>query len=201
MNRALTVALLLVAPLLVAQTKPAAEAQPPAQAQPQATPSDPGKIKEVVRPDTGGNESPLVKAAKLAKARKQAGQPNKIVIDNDDVRNAKGKLILVTEKPLPEIKPLEKLPDDKKVPDRPNPAAAAKKVEEAKKEVASLENELARLEEEFYEEDDPDRRDSVLENRFDQAKKQLDRARQNLLDAREEQQRIEEQAATRNPNP
>lgn len=162
----------------------------------------PEKTKELPRPEVQQEgDSPLVKAAKAAQAAKGAKTPSKLVINNEDVKKSTGKLIFVTEKPLPKIETptADKLKQQQLTPD-PAPEVA-KRLDAARKAVADLEKEMGRLEEDYYNEDDSNYRDDEIAPRFEQARRQLDKARQDLINAREEQQKLEGQAATRNSDP
>jgi hypothetical protein len=161
------------------------------------------KPKELPRPEAQQEgDSPLVKAAKAAQAAKGVKAPSRLVINNEDVKKSTGKLIFVSEKPLPKIETpaADKLKQQKMTTPDPSPDVA-KKVDTARKAIADLEKELSRLEEDYYNEDDSNYRDEEIEPRFEQAKRQLEKARQDLIDAREKQQQLEGQAATRNSDP
>jgi hypothetical protein len=164
------------------------------------------KPKELPRPETQQEgDSPLVKAAKAAQAAKGVKAPSRLVINNEDVKKSKGKLIFITEKPLPKIETPAadkfKVQQEAKTSPPPGPEDVAKRVDTARKAISDLEKELGRLEEDYYNEDDSNYRDEEIEPRFEQAKRQLEKARQDLINAREEQQKLEGQAATRNSDP
>lgn len=158
-------------------------------------PKDSEEAKELARDEPDPADSPLVRAAKEARARNR-NAPSRTVLTNDDARKAKGTLILITEKPIdmgtvtrpkyPPRQPVQTGPTAEEL------AGVNAKLESARKEVSDLEKELSRLEEDYYNEDDPNYRDEVIEARFQQATKQLAVARQKLLDAREQQQKIEQ---------
>lgn len=169
----------------------------------EAPPKASTEARELAPDDPDPEDSPLVRAAKESRARNKKSPP-RVVLTNEDARKAKGGLILISEKPI-----------EKKSGPKPNPqsqrqaptgptaedlAAANAKLEAARKEVSDLEKELGRLEEDYYNEDDPNYRDRVIEARFQQATRQLAIARQKLLDAREQQQKIEQVQATRRPS-
>jgi hypothetical protein len=163
----------------------------------------PEKTKELPRPEIQQEgDSPLVKAAKAAQAAKGTRTPSKLVINNEDVKKSTGKLIFVTEKPLPKIETpaADKLKQQQMTTPDPAPDVA-KRVDTARKAIADLEKEMGRLEEDYYNEDDSNYRDDEIAPRFEQAKRQLEKARQDLINAREQQQKLEGQAATRNSDP
>ncbi|HUO84021.1 MAG TPA: hypothetical protein VM534_02815 [Thermoanaerobaculia bacterium] len=134
--------------------------------------------------DGPANESPLVRAA-----RKNAGPKDKakISIDDDDVRNSKGKMIVVSQVPLP--------PDEETPEPAENPAVEAQRrelaeqAEQAREEriagvrdrIEKLETELRQLEDEYYEETEPDDLGEFVVKRFDEAQRELEEARK-LLD-------------------
>lgn len=199
----LAVAILILPAVLIAQSSNQPATQQPATASPGPATQEPAP-KELAREDEiQPGDSPLVRAAKKARAKKK-GKTSK-VIDNQDVKNSTGKLILITEKPVDPAAAavVPALPDETRKDPKAVSAAvlATQRVETAKKDVEDLEKELRRLEDDFYNEDDANYRDGVIEPRFEQAKKQLDTARRKLLDAREEQQKLEAQAATRRSEP
>lgn len=185
-------AFLFSASVLLAQA--ASEAQKPAQAKPLAAPERKGEQQS--------QDSPLVRAAKANKANATKGKP-RVVISDKDVKNSTGKLIYVTEAPLPKLPPAPAAARPATTDQNPQvlAAQAEQRLRAAEKEVKSLEMELSRLENDYYEEDDSAYRDDVIEARFSQATRQLTEARQKLLNAREEHNRWAASAATRNPSP
>lgn len=133
-------------------------------------------------------ESPLVKAARESKARRE-GEKSRISITNDDVKKSDGKLIQSTSKPL------EPLPGSSDVEKTMRDVASAKEkksnrtdlqasITKYQQEVDTLEKELRRIEETYYNEDDPDYREDVLAVRFEETKRQLEAAREQLGAAR-----------------
>jgi hypothetical protein len=135
------------------------------------------------------NESPLVKAAKDAAAKR--GTKTRLTINDKDVKKSAGKLIETTTRPLPAV-PNQAAEIDKRNREAKTAAtseAAARKTGEDKvvkltKEVESLESELRRVEESYYDEDDPDFREDVIEKKFNDTKAKLEKARQDLEAAR-----------------
>lgn len=134
-------------------------------------------------------ESDLVKAAREAKAKKQA--TTKKPITNADLKKAKSKLI--THEPVPVATdttasaavtdtrgPIAK--DDERYRDR---KAGEERVKVLSAKVTELEKDLDRLEQSYYNENDPNERDTVIFKRFAQTKKQLEGARRELADARD----------------
>jgi hypothetical protein len=146
-------------------------------------------------------DSPLVRAAKANRARNKKS-PSTVVLNNDDVRKAKGNLIFITEKPLDPGTVKQLLAPTPRPAGPPTAtaadlAAATTRLEAARQEVSDLEKELGRLEEDYYNEDDATYRDQVIESRFAQATRQLQAARQKLLEARDQHQKIEQYRASR----
>ncbi|MBI2213668.1 MAG: hypothetical protein HYU52_08475 [Acidobacteria bacterium] len=136
------------------------------------------------------NESPLVKAAREAAAKRDAGSKSRRAITDKDVKSSTGKLIETTSKPLTPIRTAEdvearmraeRATEDAK---KQGPVIAAKAIETAEKRVAGLEAELRRIEETYYDEDDPDFREDVIEKRFEETKTKLEKAREELEAAR-----------------
>jgi HAMP domain-containing protein len=135
------------------------------------------------------NESPLVKAARDAAAKR--GTKTRLTINDKDVKKSAGKLIETTSRPLPAV-PNQAAEIDKRNREvkaaATSEAAAQKSVEDRvgklAKEVESLESELRRVEESYYDEDDPDFREDVIEKKFNDTKAKLERARQDLEAAR-----------------
>lgn len=135
------------------------------------------------------NESPLVRAARESKARREEGEKSRITITNEDVEKSGGKLIQTTTKPL------EPLPSSTPSAEEMRQVAAENarserradlqaQVARHQKTVTELEKELRRIEETYYNEDDPDYREDVLATSFEDTKKQLDEARKQLAAAR-----------------
>jgi hypothetical protein len=123
----------------------------------------------------------VVEAAKEAKARRK--KPSTKVLTNKDVKNSKGKLIM-----LPGAEGEEA--EQKKV-DGPSPLEQhdlnyharrdlEKDLEVAQANVTELEKELQHLENQYYEENDPDRRDKVIRTLFEEVKGKLQEARAEL---------------------
>jgi len=137
----------------------------------------------------GAGESPLVKAAQDAAAKR--GTKTRLTINDKDVKKSAGKLIETTSKPLPPVTNQAPETDKRELAPKaaPNPAPPAQKAVEERvgkltKEVESLEAELRRTEETYYDEDDPDFREDVIEKKFNETKAKLERARQDLDAAR-----------------
>jgi len=134
-------------------------------------------------------ESDLVKAARDAKAKKQAS--TKKPITNADLKKAKSKLIAHEPAPVATDTtasavvtdtrgPIAK--DDDRYRDR---KAAEERVKTLSAKVTELEKDLDRIEQSYYNENDPNERDTVIFKRFGQTKKQLEDARKELADARD----------------
>jgi hypothetical protein len=133
-------------------------------------------------------ESPLVKAAREAKARRD-GEKARISITNEDVKKSDGKITQTSTKPLerlPASSDVEKTMRDVAEAKQPRSGRAELQARVAKhqQEVDNLEKELRRIEETYYNEDDPDYREEVLAMRFEDTKRQLETAREQLAAAR-----------------
>jgi hypothetical protein len=141
----------------------------------------------VVAADT----SKLVDASKEAKPKRKASKSK--VITNEDVKNSKGKIIELQEKPLP---PVEKKKTDgpttlQQQDERHRTRLEAEgRVDGAARKVAELEKELEQIEQSYFEEDDPDVRDAVIPKKFTETKRALDQARAALFEAAGELDRI-----------
>lgn len=117
----------------------------------------------------------LVSAAKEAKAKRK--KPATQVLTNQDVKNSKGKLIILPEKPVDKNAPVTEV-------DPLSPLARAdvtyrqrrdldEKVVAAQAKVEKLAAELESVELRYYEENDPNRRDTVIRQQFELVKKEL----------------------------
>lgn len=136
-------------------------------------------------------DSPLVSAAKANVNHKKSTRK---VITNADVKKARAKLLVVSQKPAPLVTPAEtKGPIEKQDDELRARDAADARVAVAEKKVAGLEADLHRVEQSFYDENNPTYRDDVIQKRFDQAKRQLDEARKELADARDERAKFDKQ--------
>ena len=139
----------------------------------------------------GASDSPLVKAAKDAAARRESGSKTRLSIKDKDVKKSAGKLIETTSKPLPPVRAAEdvetRMRAEKAAADaRKNDGkeVAARDLAAAEKKVADLESELRRIEESYYDEDDPEFREDVIEKRFEDTKAKLEKARLELETAK-----------------
>ena len=123
----------------------------------------------------------LVEAAKDAKKKRK--DPSTKVLTNKDVKNAKGKLIVLPESAAPAA--------EEKKADGPTPLekhdanyrarlVLEAKLEEARSNVAALEKQLQDLESRYYEENDPDRRDRLIRKEFEETQEKLEEARAEL---------------------
>ena len=140
------------------------------------------------------SDSPLVKAAKSQPTDRAKA---KIQIDNNDVKNSKGKL---TEfKKVPKSASMTPVihRNDQKIAQYDRDVEAwkkavddtGKKIQALTQEIADLENFAGRYEEEFYNEDDPGFRE-VLEDKYSQSQSRLEKARAELASAMAEEQRL-----------
>jgi hypothetical protein len=176
---------LLGAWLIAAVAAFAAAQSQPSQSPPDSQPAPTATVLDV--PPKTDTESPLVRAARLARANRKI--PKK-VLTNADVKSSKGKLA-VTSAPPPPSDAAPKPETDKRTSLEKQDAryharqAATDRVAADQKKVDSLERDLAALEQSYYEEKDLNRRDSVIQKRFDQTKRQLEDARKDLADARD----------------
>jgi ABC-type transporter Mla subunit MlaD len=177
----------LIAALLLAATLGIAADEKKETAEKQQQKKDSAEKAEKAKPDP--NESPLVRAARESKAKREQSEKSRITITNKDVEKSGGKLIQTTTKPL------EPLPSSKPTAEEMRQVAAENvraerradlqaQVAKHQKTVTELEKELRRIEETYYNEDDPDYREDVLSTSFDDTKKQLDEARKQLATAR-----------------
>ncbi|HUF16481.1 MAG TPA: hypothetical protein VMS12_00390 [Thermoanaerobaculia bacterium] len=143
--------------------------------------------------EASAKDSPLVRAAKNAKARRGA---KTVVITDADVKSSKGKLSIISSRELPKMEgaPAEtpaNQPATVQVSAQKQKEDARARYERAQQEVATIERTLRTAEENYYNEDDATIRDQVIEARFDRAKKQLDKAREELASAREALQKLD----------
>jgi len=132
-------------------------------------------------------DSPLVRAAKAAKASRAAGpKSNKPVkvITNDDVKKAQGKLTVLPAR-HGGVQAGSASSGSSETPetqwrDSENRKREAKKIAELKKTTADLETELNRLEDVYYQSDDPMYRDGVIQRKFNETKMDLEKSREEL---------------------
>ena len=127
--------------------------------------------------------SKLVEASKEAKPKRKASKSK--VITNKDVKNSKGKLTELPERPLPAGANETKGPSPLDLQDEQHRARmeAQKRLEDAAKNVADLEKKLEQVEQSYYEENDPKRRDEVIRMEFATTKGALEKARLELVGA------------------
>jgi hypothetical protein len=127
--------------------------------------------------------SRLVEASKKAKPKRKASTSK--VITNKDVKNSKGKLIELAEKPLPPVEKKADGPSALQQQDERHKARldAQDRVGAAAKRVTDLEKRLADIEQSYFEANDPNHRDSVIRKKFADARRDLEKARQELLAA------------------
>jgi hypothetical protein len=136
------------------------------------------------QPAASAPDSPLVKAAKDAAAKR--GNKPRLTINDKDVKKSAGKLIETTSKPLPPVRAADDVETRMRAEKTAREAKddgkklAASRVAASEKQIANLELELRRIEETYYDEDDPDFREDVIEKRFNETKAKLEKARQEL---------------------
>ena len=131
-----------------------------------------------------------MKAAQDSKSKRKKSSTK--VITNKDVKQAKGKLIVLD---TPAAKKTEKTEtpsslqkQDATLRER---REAKDRLDGAQKRVDGLQKELDAVEQSYYQENDPNYRDNVIQKRFAQTKRQLDDARQDLANARDTLQKLE----------
>jgi hypothetical protein len=161
---------------------PLAQSQP-SQTADQAPPPAAPKALDPPKTDT---ESPLVRAARQAKASQKI--PKK-VLTNADVKKSKGKLAVTSPAPAPDTT-AKPDPDKRSSLEKQDAEYRARKAAEVKlvaeqKRVDELEKDLAAIEQAYYEEKDLNRRDDLIQKRYAQAKRQLEDARKELADTRD----------------
>ena len=132
----------------------------------------------------------LVKTAQESKARRKKSSTK--VITNKDVKQAKGKLIVLDTPPAKKAEKTEGASSlqiqDATLRER---REAKDRLDSAQKKVDGLQKELDVVEASYYQENDPNYRDDVIQKRFAQTKRQLDDARQDLANARDALQKLE----------
>jgi hypothetical protein len=132
----------------------------------------------------------LVKAAQDSKSKRKKSSTR--VITNKDVKQAKGKLIVLD---TPAAKKTEKTEATSSLQKQDatlrGRREAKDRLDSAQKKVDGLQKELDAVEQSYYQENDPNYRDNVIQRRFAQTKRQLDDARQDLANARDALQKLE----------
>ena len=132
----------------------------------------------------------LVKAAKDSKAKRKKSSTK--VITNKDVKQAKGKLIVLDTPAAKETEKAEAASSLQKQDATLRERREAKdRVDSERRKVDGLQKELDAVEQSYYQENDPNYRDNVIQKRFAQTKRQLDDARQDLANARDALQKLE----------
>lgn len=130
-------------------------------------------------------ESDLVTASRKSKATPR--KKSKLSITDKDVKQSKGKLIIVPsiEEPKSDAKVQPRIADLTAI------GKATAELERALKQVAALEAELVRHEQDYYKEDNASYRDEILVQRFNATRRKLDQARLDLAAAREVRAKLE----------
>ena len=145
-------------------------------------------------------ESPLVRAARLARESRADGKRSTISITDEDVRASTGRITVGQYAgPDPESSRVDSAAEifEKMQKDRERSAReakeAAERVAELELEVARLERASALLEDEYYEHSDSTDREDEITNAFDSTRKDLAAKRDELAAAREtlNQRRLE----------
>ena len=137
-------------------------------------------------------ESPLVRAARLARESRTDGKKSTISITDEDVRASTGRITVGTyEGPETKTAPkdsageiLQKMEKDRERRAR-EAKDAAERVAELELEVARLERASALLEDEYYEHSDSTDREDEITNAFESTRKDLAAKRDELAAARE----------------
>lgn len=161
----------------------------------QSKPAAPAK-REVVKPaaPAPGEDSPLVKASKLKKAKKA-----KIEIDNSTVKKTTGKLTISKERPGSRPDDQAALAEQRRRADafdndlkqwQKSVGETKEKVTALNEEIANLERVVASFEENYYNEDDPALAES-MEDKYQKAYRQLERAREELANTRQQQEELD----------
>lgn len=124
----------------------------------------------------------VVDAARDAKAKRKKSTTK--VITNKDVKNSKGKLIILNDSaPLPAVKK-ESLPTVQQLDARHRARVEAQeRSDAAAAKVAELEKRLEAIEQRYFEENDPNYRDTVIRKEFQDTRFALNEAKDKLLEA------------------
>jgi len=153
-----------------------------------ATPKSAKKIST----DRLPGESPLVRAARLARESRTDGKKSTVSITDEDVRASTGKITVGTyEGPDTKTAPKDSAGEilQKMEKDRERRAEeakeAAERVAELELEVSRLERASALLEDEYYEHSDSTDREDEITNAFESTRKDLAAKRDELATARE----------------
>jgi chromosome segregation ATPase len=194
----LLIGLFMVLSLTLPLRNVAAEEEPPRAAKEKkaAAPTDAKKIST----DRLAVESPLVRAARLARESRKDGKKSSISITDEDVRASTGRITVGKYAgPDPESSPnestgeiLKKMENDRERSARES-KEAAERVAELEREVARLERASALLENEYYEHSDATDREDEIMTAFESTRRSLDEKRDELAAAREllNQKRLE----------
>jgi chromosome segregation ATPase len=142
--------------------------------------------------DRVATESPLVRAARLARESRADGKKSTISINDEDVRTSTGRITVGKHAgPEPESSPEEsagailgKMEKDRERSTL-EAAEAAERVAELEREVARLERASALLEDEYYEHSDSTDREDEIMTAFESNRRSLDSKRKELTAARE----------------
>jgi hypothetical protein len=192
------IGLFMVLSLTLPQRSAATEKAParPADEKKAATPRDAKKIST----DRIAGESPLVRAARLARESRAEGKKSTVSINDEDVRTSTGRVTIGKYAgPDPESSRKESAGEilQKMEQDRDRSAReakeAAERVAELEREVARLERASALLEDEYYEHSDATDREDEIMTAFESTRRNLDAKRDELAAAREllNQKRLE----------
>jgi hypothetical protein len=186
----LLLGLFMVLTLALPQPSWAAEEEPAKQpgSKKTATPADAKKIST----DRIPGESPLVRAARLARESRATGKKSTISINDEDVRASTGRITVGQYAgPDPDNSRKESAGEIflKMEKDRDRSAReakeAAERVAELEREVARLERASALLEDEYYEHSDATDREDEIMTAFESTRRDLDAKRDELRAARE----------------
>lgn len=185
------IAFALALPLAASENEKPAEKARPADNSPEAK-ADP-KAARKISTDREQTESPLVRAARLARESRAKGRKAAVSISDDDVRASTGKLTVGNyDGPATDASGGEAAGDilRRMESDRDRAAkeavAAARRVSELEEELQRLERAAALLEDDYYEHSDSTDEADGLQAAYDQARQTLQAKREELARARAE---------------
>ncbi|MFN2441274.1 MAG: hypothetical protein ABR517_01185 [Thermoanaerobaculia bacterium] len=187
----LLIGLIMVLSLALPQLGASAEEEPPPRRAASKAPPAPPEAKKISTDRVVTGESPLVRAARLARESRAEGKRATISINDDDVRASTGRLT-VGRYAGPEADAsgkssageiLQKMEKDRERAAR-EAKEAAERVAELEREVARLERASALIEDEYYEHSDSTDREDELTSAFEQTRGDLTAKREELAAAR-----------------
>lgn len=188
----LLIGLIMVLSLALPQVGAYAEEEPPPRRAASKAPPAPPEAKKISTDRVVPGESPLVRAARLARESRAEGKRATISINDDDVRASTGRLTVgryagpgadAAEKSSSAGEILQKMEKDRERAARET-KEAAERVAELEREVARLERASALIEDEYYEHSDSTDREDELTSAFEQTRGDLTAKREELAAAR-----------------